>query len=54
MGIVATHGIIDVVYSSDEGGYYAHDTDTDRVSPVYAKLAALVRAIRLGNVVWDD
>ena len=54
MPIIATHNDIDIVYSPDDGGYYAHATGTDKVSPVYNELAELIQAVRVGTISWGN
>ena len=45
---------IDVVYSADDGGYYAHNLTDDTVTQLFTDRAALESALARGDVVWTD
>lgn len=51
------NGVVDMIYSPDDGGYYLHQYDfkkkRDRTSKVYADYETLRRLYRAKQVKWD-
>lgn len=56
MGIVtrlSKWGNVDVVYSPDDGGWYAQRWSDDQTTPIYQDQDTLIDALVDGTAKWD-